>query len=327
METPRRDQINRGLAVFESPGHDLLLFLRYKIIQFLLWRIAAAGASNKNDSHIKRRRRLPLELQCEVFSTLPFQYGRRILLLCRPIAINCVALVRKLKERLKNGWDPTACHEYLTLIESGQLGVQHFPSCYSVYAKRPIPKNGIFYYEVNIIVGKLSFDAIGLATKAMPFSHFSPSEGGTYAFWGNGTYAIYWSHPAEGGMPSNSRRPSLDAGDVIGCGVNLATRQMFHTAIMKNRHIVNIPVVPPYMHTSVDHSANFVDPLTNTHTNHVEGFWKNAKKKNKEMCGTTEEMLPSYLDEFQWRQLYGRKTVVAFDNILDQISNFYPVNL
>uniref|UniRef100_A0A914HWI9 B30.2/SPRY domain-containing protein n=1 Tax=Globodera rostochiensis TaxID=31243 RepID=A0A914HWI9_GLORO len=152
METPRRDQINRGLAVFESPGHDLLLFLRYKIIQFLLWRIAAAGASNKNDSHIKRRRRLPLELQCEVFSTLPFQYGRRILLLCRPIAINCVALVRKLKERLKNGWDPTACHEYLTLIESGQLGVQHFPSCYSVYAKRPIPKNGIFYYEVNIIV-------------------------------------------------------------------------------------------------------------------------------------------------------------------------------
>jgi hypothetical protein len=32
-----------------------------------------------------------------------------------------------------------------------------------------------------------------------------------------------------------------------------------------------------------------------------------AKKKNKDMCGTTAEMLPSYLDEFQWRQIYGKK--------------------
>ncbi|KAI3408170.1 hypothetical protein GPALN_012018 [Globodera pallida] len=190
------------------------------------------GASNENDSQIKCRRRFPLELQCELFSTLPFQYGRRLLLLCHPIATNCVVLVRNQKERLKNGWDPTACHEYLTIIEPGRSVVQHFPSCCSVYAKRPIPKNGIFYYEVNIVVGKLSYDAIGLATKAMPFAQFSRpanSKGGTIAFWGNGIYAIYWSHPAEGGMPSNGRRPSLGAGDVIGCGVNLATRQMFHT--------------------------------------------------------------------------------------------------
>jgi serine/threonine protein kinase len=34
----------------------------------------------------------------------------------------------------------------------------------------------------------------------------------------------------------------------------------------------------------------------------------------------------SYLDEFQWRQLYGKKTPAAFDNILRQISVFYPVN-
>ena len=47
------------------------------------------------------------------------------------------------------------------------------------------------------------------------------------------------------------------------------------------------------------------------------------KKKNKEMCGTTQEMLPSYLDEFQWRQLYGKKTTEAFDNILAQIAHTY----
>jgi hypothetical protein len=58
----------------------------------------------------------------------------------------------------------------------------------------------------------------------------------------------------------------------------------------------------------------------------VEGFWKQAKQKNKAMNGTTAEMLPSYLDEFQWRQMYGKKTAEAFNNILAQIAHFYPVN-
>jgi hypothetical protein len=39
------------------------------------------------------------------------------------------------------------------------------------------------------------------------------------------------------------------------------------------------------------------------------------KMKNKAMSETSKE-LPSYLDEFQWRQLYGKKTPTAFDNIL-----------
>jgi hypothetical protein len=101
--------------------------------------------------------------------------------------------------------------------------------------------------------------------------------------------------------------------------VNNATQQS---------HIVNIPTIPmpPYQHQWVNHTNNFVDPATGAHTNHVEGFWKNAKKKNKEMCGTTEEMLPSYLDEFQWRQRWGKKTVHTFDNILSQIAHFYPVD-
>uniref|UniRef100_A0A1I8BC29 Transposase n=1 Tax=Meloidogyne hapla TaxID=6305 RepID=A0A1I8BC29_MELHA len=51
--------------------------------------------------------------------------------------------------------------------------------------------------------------------------------------------------------------------------------------------------------------------------------WKNAKQKNKSMSA---ELLPSYLDEFQWRQMHGKKTHEAFDNILNQISIYYPVN-
>lgn len=91
--------------------------------------------------------------------------------------------------------------------------------------------------------------------------------------------------------------------------------------------IPGIPVNPPYQHLSVNHTENFVDPLTNACTNHVECFWKNCKKKNKEMCGTSHDMLPSYLDEYMWRQVYGKKTIAAFNNLLEQISNFYPVNI
>ena len=43
-------------------------------------------------------------------------------------------------------------------------------------------------------------------------------------------------------------------------------------------HIVNIPVNPPYIHTSVTHKKHFVDPTSRTHTNHVEGFWNTPRK-------------------------------------------------
>ena len=91
-------------------------------------------------------------------------------------------------------------------------------------------------------------------------------------------------------------------------------------------HIENIAVNPPYQHVSVNHHEHFIDPASGACTNAVEGFWKNAKKKNKEMCGTTEELLPSYMDEFQWRQLFGKKIFETFDNILAQIAHYYPVN-
>ena len=61
----------------------------------------------------------------------------------------------------------------------------------------------------------------------------------------------------------------------------------------------------PYQHQWVNHTQNFVCLLTGA--NHVEGFWKQCKAKNKAMNGTTAEMLPSYLDEFiaspQWNTI------------------------
>lgn len=59
-----------------------------------------------------------------------------------------------------------------------------------------------------------------------------------------------------------------------------------------------LPIIPLYVHKTVNHRNYFVDPVTEVYTNNVENFWKNAKAKNKAMSGTTADMLPSYLNNF-----------------------------
>ena len=71
-------------------------------------------------------------------------------------------------------------------------------------------------------------------------------------------------------------------------------------------NVDQIPVNPPYIHDTVNHSRFFTDPVTGVCTNHVESYWRQAKEKLKSMYGVHEGMLDSYLDEFQWRQRWGR---------------------
>ena len=65
--------------------------------------------------------------------------------------------------------------------------------------------------------------------------------------------------------------------------------------------IAAISVILPYIHQSVNHTMHFVDPLTVAHTNYVENYWKNLKIKFKAMSGTDRELIPSYIDEHNWR--------------------------
>ena len=69
-----------------------------------------------------------------------------------------------------------------------------------------------------------------------------------------------------------------------------------------------------YVHLMVNHSENFVDPYTGAHTNTIEGLWSQVKRKLKAMNGTLRSQLPGYLDEFNWRKLYGGD---HFENILN----------
>uniref|UniRef100_A0A914HEY7 B30.2/SPRY domain-containing protein n=1 Tax=Globodera rostochiensis TaxID=31243 RepID=A0A914HEY7_GLORO len=115
----------------------------------------------------------------------------------------------------QNRWDSAACHWDLTLSEPDRLIVQNNGKSNgwrSVRAERQISKEntGIFYYEVKIIVKK-SFVFIGLAPKQMPLNKTVGEYKGTY------------------GWEFIDGKPKFSVGDVIGCGVNLATRQIIYT--------------------------------------------------------------------------------------------------
>ena len=51
-----------------------------------------------------------------------------------------------------------------------------------------------------------------------------------------------------------------------------------------------------------------------------------VKTKLKNMKGIRREMLPSYLDEFMWREHHGRTGGDAFHNMLIQITNKHPLS-
>lgn len=45
------------------------------------------------------------------------------------------------------------------------------------------------------------------------------------------------------------------------------------------------------------------------------------KMKFKAMSGTSRDLLAGYLDEHLWRQYNGRKTLRAFDNLMNKFLN------
>ena len=66
-------------------------------------------------------------------------------------------------------------------------------------------------------------------------------------------------------------------------------------------NISQLPVVPPYIHRTVNHSLHFRDPVSGVHTNNVEAFWSSVKRKFKIMNGINRSVTESHLDEVMYR--------------------------
>ncbi|VDK49657.1 unnamed protein product, partial [Anisakis simplex] len=59
-----------------------------------------------------------------------------------------------------------------------------------------------------------------------------------------------------------------------------------------------------YSHLTVNHSLNFVDPVTSACTNHIESLWQKFKQAHRTRFGTHRTLLPAYIEEFVWRKKF-----------------------
>ena len=85
----------------------------------------------------------------------------------------------------------------------------------------------------------------------------------------------------------------------------------------------NLVGVSPYIHKTVNHSRNFVDPVTGICTNHVEAFWAKLKGYLRKLGVMSSHLLPEHIDEFMWMELYGQTAKDAYTNMLVHISERY----
>lgn len=76
-----------------------------------------------------------------------------------------------------------------------------------------------------------------------------------------------------------------------------------------------------YKHETVNHSENFVDPITKAHTNKVERLWLELKMDGKKERGIRTDKLPIRMCEFVWRRNYLKDQESWFNDALKMLSS------
>ena len=62
--------------------------------------------------------------------------------------------------------------------------------------------------------------------------------------------------------------------------------------------------------------------MTSVDTQSTENTWMQVKRKQKKQAGICRSLLPTYLEEFVWRQGFGD---APLKNLILQIRSIYPV--
>ena len=73
-----------------------------------------------------------------------------------------------------------------------------------------------------------------------------------------------------------------------------------------------------YVHLTVNHRLNFVDPDTGAHTQRIESTWWGVKRSLPH-TGGSKELFEGYVHEWLWRQHYGQD---PFGNTVEHTSQF-----
>lgn len=79
-----------------------------------------------------------------------------------------------------------------------------------------------------------------------------------------------------------------------------------------------------FIHKTVCHAENYVDPVDGTTTNHIENFWAHLKIYVQSIYGVDAQNLPLHLDEYM-RKWNTKGDGPFFDTFLRDIAHFFPL--
>ena len=92
---------------------------------------------------------------------------------------------------------------------------------------------------------------------------------------------------------------------------NIKKSTTIHTDLWKG--YINIEALG-FIHKTVNHSKNFVDPIDGTHTQKIERFWRGIKDIRKKYQGIPDTEIESHINEYLWR----RTRNVTFENCFEE---------
>ena len=76
-----------------------------------------------------------------------------------------------------------------------------------------------------------------------------------------------------------------------------------------------------FIHLTVNHSKNFVDPVSGSHTQTIESSWRALKKRiSRGGVNLKKDLDGLHFGEYLWFKKYGK---TAFENLVKHIADFY----